>query len=336
MSPWVLRALRIPFREPGGWRWPLFRFGFLGFGLFWTLVSFATTFSEYRAHLAVLTENRCGLIEGLVENFRPMPPEGHADERFRVADVWFAYSDYGVTDAFNNTSSHGGPIRAGQTVRICYDPDTHAILRLAIRDYRGPMPKFDSIFDMTPVSRDTGADDFRPPWYSGAFVFLYFLDAIGLFVLYRPYLRMFFRLRSVAVSAPVNPSLLSGRETIKLKDTLLRWDEERGVFWLRGRGMNFFQFMLWAAELAVDVPRATVTCYRLRLSSGLAVIYGAFLLGAYGLFSHGMPPETAALLVGGFGIFAAFANVVVLRRRMGRFEDMVTDALPELSAARPS
>jgi hypothetical protein len=76
VSPWLLRALRIPFREPDGWRWPLFRFGFLGFGLLWTLGSFAMTFSEYCAHLAVLTEHRCAVVEGPVEDFAPMPPEG--------------------------------------------------------------------------------------------------------------------------------------------------------------------------------------------------------------------------------------------------------------------
>jgi hypothetical protein len=241
-----------------------------------------------------------------------------------------------VTDAFNNTASHGGPIRAGQTVRICYDPDTHAILRLAIRDYRGPMPQFDGIFDMKSAPQETGTDDIGPPWYSGTFVFLYFLDALGLLTLYRPYLRTFFRLRPVAVAAPVNPSLLSAREAIKLKDTLLRWDEERGVFWLRGRGMNFLQFMLLAAELTVDVPRATVTSYRLRLSSGLPVILAAFLFGAYAMLAQTMAPQDTALIIGGFGIFAVIANIAVFRGRLRNFQNMVTDALPELSSARPS
>ncbi len=55
----------------------------------------------------------CTVVEGRITNFVPMPYEGHADENFAVSGVQFSYSDYGVSDAFNNTSSHGGPIKAG-------------------------------------------------------------------------------------------------------------------------------------------------------------------------------------------------------------------------------
>jgi len=59
-----------------------------------------------------------------------MPYTGHADESFNVAGVHFRYSDFGATDAFNNTASHGGPITKDSYVRICYDPSGNAILRL--------------------------------------------------------------------------------------------------------------------------------------------------------------------------------------------------------------
>ncbi|WP_322021733.1 MULTISPECIES: hypothetical protein [unclassified Burkholderia] len=41
-------------------------------------------------------------------------------ERFCVGQVCFSYSDYVVTGGFNNTASHGGPIRAGLPVRGSY------------------------------------------------------------------------------------------------------------------------------------------------------------------------------------------------------------------------
>ncbi|WP_321797617.1 hypothetical protein [Burkholderia sp. BCC1988] len=52
--------------------------------------------------------------------FEPMPYGGHAMERFCVGQVCFSYSDYVVTGGFNNTASHGGPIRAGLPVRVSY------------------------------------------------------------------------------------------------------------------------------------------------------------------------------------------------------------------------
>jgi hypothetical protein len=60
------------------------------------------------------------LNSGIVTNFRPMPPEGHQLESFEIAGQVFSYSDYVSTPCFNNTSSHGGPIRQGLELRIWY------------------------------------------------------------------------------------------------------------------------------------------------------------------------------------------------------------------------
>jgi|SRR6266850_432233 len=77
------------------------------------------------------------VVEGTVENFHPMPYTGHDEETFDVKGVHFAYSDYGVTQGFNNTSSHGGPVRAGLYVRIHYayvgSSRDATIMRLEIR-----------------------------------------------------------------------------------------------------------------------------------------------------------------------------------------------------------
>ena len=53
-------------------------------------------------------------------------------ERFCVSGTCFEYSDYVVTGGFNNTSSHGGPIRAGLPVRVSHVGDR--IVKLEIAD----------------------------------------------------------------------------------------------------------------------------------------------------------------------------------------------------------
>ena len=65
------------------------------------------------------------VIEGVVENFDPMPKSGHKHESFSVAGVEFEYGDYDVSVfGFNNAASHGGPIKKKWTKsknRICME-----------------------------------------------------------------------------------------------------------------------------------------------------------------------------------------------------------------------
>jgi len=110
------------------------RFGYfmVGFATLWTLtVGGSMSVGYYKAHKAYRT-GQYSVVEGAVENFRPMPPEGHQDECFSVQRQTFCYSDYGITPGFNNSTSHGGPIRAGLPVRIAYY--NHDILRIDIRE----------------------------------------------------------------------------------------------------------------------------------------------------------------------------------------------------------
>lgn len=60
------------------------------------------------------------IVEGRVEQFVPMPSEGHAQETFIVNGQYFAYSDYDLTKGFNRSQSHGGPIKEGLQVRITH------------------------------------------------------------------------------------------------------------------------------------------------------------------------------------------------------------------------
>ncbi|MBN3726922.1 hypothetical protein [Burkholderia sp. Ac-20379] len=76
-------------------------------------------------------------VEGPVTDFVPMPYGGHALERFCVAGTCFSYSDFQPTGGFSHTASHGGPIRAGEVVRVSYLCGT--ILRLEMLAARPPM-----------------------------------------------------------------------------------------------------------------------------------------------------------------------------------------------------
>jgi len=90
----------------------------VAFGVLITISSFGATYGEYRQLVAALEHRDFTVVEGVVHNFVPMPYEGHADESFDVAGHHYEYSDFMVTEGFNNTQSHGGPIRDGLRVRI--------------------------------------------------------------------------------------------------------------------------------------------------------------------------------------------------------------------------
>ena len=132
---WTFPAFGLPFLAVGAllvryrnkvataapaWARAAFSFFFFGFALLWITVSFVSTYGEYRTLRSALEEGRAAVAEGPVEDFVPMPDEGHAMESFTVAGESFEYSDYVVTTGFNNTSSHGGPIQPGRQVRITH------------------------------------------------------------------------------------------------------------------------------------------------------------------------------------------------------------------------
>ncbi len=88
------------------------------FSALWVLAAFLGTFSDYWRLREAIRLGHFEVVEGKVVDFVPMPPEGHAMERFTVNGHHYEYSDYQVTAGFNNTQSHGGPIREGSLVRI--------------------------------------------------------------------------------------------------------------------------------------------------------------------------------------------------------------------------
>jgi len=111
-----------------GWFFVIFASG-------WTLLAFGSTYTKYLEYRHAYQDGQYSIVEGLVEDFRPMPYEGHKEECFRVGQKQFCYSDYEVSPAFNQSASHGGPIQANIPVRIAYLEDGHVghILRLEVR-----------------------------------------------------------------------------------------------------------------------------------------------------------------------------------------------------------
>jgi|ERR1700730_5404528 len=118
------------------WEWRTRRrFKYMMAGIVFAFVSFIVGFGFYRDTTygladmqRALKEGRFSTIEGRVTDFVPMPFQGHPDEQFTVSGVRFSYSDYVIAPCFNNTSSHGGPIREGLWVRLSYQ--NHCILKI--------------------------------------------------------------------------------------------------------------------------------------------------------------------------------------------------------------
>ncbi len=130
----VLVAARKHF--PGVWhKHPrassTFAFSFLGFATFWTAATFLGTYAEYSSLRTARETNHASVVEGVVTDFKPMPWGGHTDEKICVQKVCFQYSDYTITSGFNNTSSHGGPIREGLPVRVSYVENSIVKLEVA-------------------------------------------------------------------------------------------------------------------------------------------------------------------------------------------------------------
>jgi hypothetical protein len=119
------------FRSPP-WMRSWFPTVFLVFAILWTLIGFTSIGVRYLNDLNAMKSGKVGYVEGQVESFVPMPYTGHAMESFTVKGIPFSYSDYVVTPGFNNTTSHGGPIRNGLYVRIWYLQNE--ILKLEIKN----------------------------------------------------------------------------------------------------------------------------------------------------------------------------------------------------------
>lgn len=79
------------------------------------------TFRTINKTKRIIENKEYKVVEGKIEQFHPMPKAGHEKEHFLVNGVYFEYSDFELVYGFNNTASHGGPLRRnGQEVRLSY------------------------------------------------------------------------------------------------------------------------------------------------------------------------------------------------------------------------
>ena len=109
----------------------IFRWFFFLFSVIWVVVAGISVLGDGLKASKRAESGNCKVIEGVVSDFHPMPFGGHDTERLTVNGVPFSYSDYIVTAGFHQSASHGGPMREGLPVRICYADGE--ILRLEVR-----------------------------------------------------------------------------------------------------------------------------------------------------------------------------------------------------------
>jgi hypothetical protein len=344
-APRLIKATGIPFMDFKSRTSWLFRYFFLGFAIFWTSTAFLATFMSYHRHKAMARNNACRVVEGPVENFVPMPYSGHSNESFTVNGVPFKYSDYEPTDAFNNTASHGGPIDKNAYVRICYDPKRNAILRLEIRDFKGPIKNYaaaglfpddgDQHQSRDNLETPTNKTAFGPVhWYDNLFILIYFVDIAATQILFLPYIRTFFRIGSAPVDNQTIPHALPTNTNIKLRNSIICWDQTNHTIWLRPRGFNRLRLMLMVAKLSTDVTQKAITRREICFSSGIPIAMVLFFWTAYQMFSQDMPATgvgpSAGKFVGMAFVFALISGVIQIRRDRARMALLVQDALAEL------
>jgi hypothetical protein len=134
---WLLAKRVIRSRSASGTGRKWVGWSIMGIGLLWT-ICFASVYSKYHRYNSAYRSGQYSVVEGIVEDFRPMPHEGCECECFRVKAVTFCYSDEVVSAGFNQSASHGGPIRDGLPVRIAHRDNQ--ILKLEIISNRVVLP----------------------------------------------------------------------------------------------------------------------------------------------------------------------------------------------------
>ena len=98
---------------------------FIGSALLFTLVISIIVgidqFNLYRTVVGAYESGDYEIVEGYVENFDPMPRQGHKNESFDIDGIHFSYSDNRVMTGYHNTKVKGGVITGnGQYLKIGY------------------------------------------------------------------------------------------------------------------------------------------------------------------------------------------------------------------------
>jgi hypothetical protein len=104
------------------------------FALLFGAMTIPGNFLTYYETKEIYESKKYKIVEGLVENFDPMPYGGHKNETFTLNGIEFSYSDFVGGYGFNNTKSHGGPIDQNKKVRLTYFKlhDKNIILKIEV------------------------------------------------------------------------------------------------------------------------------------------------------------------------------------------------------------
>jgi hypothetical protein len=110
--------------------------GFISFSLIGIFVVIFFQLGPLYKAKKLVANREYKIVEGTVDNYQPMPYEGHANEKFDVAGIHFEFSDYDINVGYHNSASHGGVIKAGRYVRITYSTVSAklTILKLEIQN----------------------------------------------------------------------------------------------------------------------------------------------------------------------------------------------------------
>lgn len=330
-TPTIFRKLNISYIGFEKKSYKIFTWIFFLFALFWTIISFSATYSEYRNFKKILENNSFKTVEGQVEEFDPMPHSGHKDESFLVSGIKFAYSDYVVTNSFNNTKSHGGPIDENSYVRISYTSGANKnyILRLEIRDYNGPIKNYSSGFNPFPsekINNPAGPVPFKNnspslSWYDNLFIYIVILDFVGLLLFIMPYWNTFITLKKTNKINVAFPEYLKKEKKQKLKNVVVKWDSKEGAIWMRPKGLNLIHIPCMITKWSLNKEQTEIIKQEVKVTSGILLALFAMGLSMPSFFNRSLEgvqnvPKNLYLIMILFLIIAALINGWLLSRRM--------------------
>jgi hypothetical protein len=110
------------------------------------------------------------------------------------------------------------------------------------------------------------------------FIGLYLLDSLGIYALFIPYLRTFFRLRTWPIDNCSIPARLPQGKKIKLRNSTIYWDAETSAIWLRPRGLNFFTMPFTVVRLTTGAFGKLITRIEILCSPSFPFIIVLFIL----------------------------------------------------------
>jgi hypothetical protein len=330
-APIVFKKLNISYIGFDKKSYKFFKWIFLLFSIFWTVTSFSSTYSEYKNFRNILESNSFKIVEGQVEQFDPMPHSGHKDESFLVDGIKFAYSDYWVTNAFNNTKSHGGPINENSYVKISYASGSNKnyILRLEIKDYNGPIKNYSSGFSPFPWGKRDNSSNPEPhktnfpstSWYDNFFIYIVILDLFGILFFVIPYWKTFITLRKTNEIEVIIPSHIQKGIKQSLQNTVLKWDLKENTIWMRPKAMNLLHIPCMVTKWSLNREQTQIVKQEVKISSGIILALFAMGFSMLSFFNKGLEgvnnlPTNLDLVMILFLIIASIINGWLLSRRM--------------------